>query len=179
MTTSNEHNNATAVPQGWKLVPIEPTRAMWSAVNKLDDEMAAGSYGGKGCSIEQAWNCMLDFAPDAPAPAPAFNGWYCAHCQRGVDGSEVTYHEQHTVCGRVITDDVPPAPAPAQEVGLTDEQADAVSMALRRAWQLGQTYWQQADSDYISQHKKSEETQRKFEKLCDDTISALRAKGDK
>ena len=71
MTTSNEHNNATAVPQGWKLVPIEPTRAMWSAVNKLDDEMAAGSDGGKGCSIEQAWNCMLDFAPDAPAPAPA------------------------------------------------------------------------------------------------------------
>ena len=75
MTTSNEHNNAPAVPQGWKLVPVEPTRAMWAAVNKLDDEMAAGSYDGKGCSIEQAWNCMLDFAPDAPAleatPAPA------------------------------------------------------------------------------------------------------------
>lgn len=66
---------APAVPQGWKLVPVEPTRAMWAAVNKLDDEMAAGSYDGKGCSIEQAWNCMLGFAPDAPAlaatPAPA------------------------------------------------------------------------------------------------------------
>ena len=72
-----------------------------------------------------------------------------------------------------------PATAPAQEVGLTDEQADAVSMALRRAWQLGQTYWQQADSDYISQHKKSEETQRKFEKLCDSVIAAIRAKGGK
>ena len=77
MTTSNEHSTAPPVPQGWKLVPVEPTRAMWAAVNKLDDEMAAGSYDGKGCSIEQAWNCMLDFAPDAPAlaatqaPAPA------------------------------------------------------------------------------------------------------------
>lgn len=69
--------------------------------------------------------------------------------------------------------------APAQDAGLTEDQADAVSMALRRAWRLGQTYWQQADSDYISQHKKSEETQRKFEKLCDDTISALRAKENK
>jgi len=38
----------------------------------------------------------------------AFNGWYCAHCQTGVDGSEVTFNEQHTVCGRVITNDEPP-----------------------------------------------------------------------
>lgn len=60
----------------------------------------------------------------APAPAPeqsggahASNGWYCAHCQRGVDASEVTYHEQHTVCGRVITDDMPPAKAPATAPG--------------------------------------------------------------
>jgi hypothetical protein len=48
-----------------------------------------------------------------PQPAPEFKGWYCAHCQRGVDASEVTFNEQHQVCGRVITDDVPPAqPAP-------------------------------------------------------------------
>ena len=39
---------------------------------------------------------------------PEYKGWYCAHCERGVDGSEVTYHEQHAICGRVITDDVPP-----------------------------------------------------------------------
>ena len=54
------------VPEGWKLVPVEPTREMWEAVNKLDDEMAAGGYDGKGCSIEQAWNCLLDFAPTPP-----------------------------------------------------------------------------------------------------------------
>ncbi|EHK65953.1 hypothetical protein [Achromobacter arsenitoxydans] len=50
----------------WKLVPVEPTPEMWAAVNKLDDEMAAGSYDGKGASIEQVWNCLVDAAPSAP-----------------------------------------------------------------------------------------------------------------
>ena len=45
----------------------------------------------------------------ANAEQPAAKGWYCAHCQCGVDGSGVTFNEQHTVCGRVITDDCPPA----------------------------------------------------------------------
>jgi hypothetical protein len=59
------------VPKGWKMVPVEPTREMWTAVNKLDDQCAAGSYDGKGCSIEQAWNCLLDAAPTPPAAQPA------------------------------------------------------------------------------------------------------------
>lgn len=58
-----------AVPEGWKLVPVEPTREMWAAFNKLDDEMAAGSYDGTGCSFEQGWNCMLAAAPQ-PSPDP-------------------------------------------------------------------------------------------------------------
>ena len=56
-------------PVAWKLVPVEPTEDMWKAVNKLDDEMAAGSYDGKGCSIEQAWNCLLESAPATFPPA--------------------------------------------------------------------------------------------------------------
>lgn len=48
-----------------------------------------------------------------PVPNDEYIGWYCAHCERGVDASEVTYNEQHTVCGRVITDDKPPKPAPS------------------------------------------------------------------
>lgn len=56
------------VNEGWKLVPVEPTEDMWKAVNKLDDEMAAGSYDGKGCSIEQAWNCLLAAAPQPAQP---------------------------------------------------------------------------------------------------------------
>lgn len=61
------------VPDGWKLVPVEPTREMWAAVNKLDDEMAAGAYDGKGCTIEQAWECLLAASPSAPtAVQPAY-----------------------------------------------------------------------------------------------------------
>lgn len=51
------------IPDGWKLVPVEPTKEMWEAVNKLDDLMAAGGYDGKGCSIEDAWHCLVDAAP--------------------------------------------------------------------------------------------------------------------
>lgn len=45
-----------------------------------------------------------------------FKGWYCAHCERGVDASEATFNEQHQECGRVITDDRPPKPSLLQDV---------------------------------------------------------------
>lgn len=53
------------VPEGWKIVPEEPTTEMWEAVNKLDDEMAAGG-SEHGCTIEQAWHCLYDAAPQPP-----------------------------------------------------------------------------------------------------------------
>lgn len=37
---------AVGEPDGYVLVPVEPTAEMWEAVNKLDDEMAAGGYDG-------------------------------------------------------------------------------------------------------------------------------------
>ena len=52
-----------------------------------------------------------------PMPSDEYSGWYCAHCERGVDASEVTYHEQHEGCGRVITDDKPSKPAPSVPEG--------------------------------------------------------------
>jgi predicted aminopeptidase len=52
---------------------------------------------------------------------------------------------------------------------------DAVSKAMRKAWQLGQTYWRQADSDYVSDHRRSEETQRQFDALVDETRAMLAA----
>lgn len=54
-----------------------------------------------------------------------------------------------------------------------DDTADMVSKALRRAWQLGQTYWQQADSESYIQNKRSETTQAIFDKLVEDTRAAL------
>ncbi|MBT2299207.1 hypothetical protein J7E70_01895 [Variovorax paradoxus] len=46
-----------------------------------------------------------------------------------------------------------------------------VEKALRRAYSLGQTYWQQADSESYSQNKKSDETAAKFEALVSETIA--------
>lgn len=54
-----------------------------------------------------------------------------------------------------------------------EDLQDTVSKALRRAWQLGQTYWQQADSEYTSQHRKADETQGKFDALVEETRAAL------
>lgn len=55
-----------------------------------------------------------------------------------------------------------PAPVP-----LTDER---ITKALRRAFSLGQTYWQQADSDSYKQNAKSDETRQKFETLIVETL---------
>ena len=53
-----------------------------------------------------------------------------------------------------------------------------VTDALRRAFSLGQTYWQQADSEYYtSHHRKADATRAKFQELCErteETIDTLR-----
>lgn len=60
-----------------------------------------------------------------------------------------------------------------------EDSQDIASKALRHAWQLGQTYWQQADSEYVSQHRKSDETYAKFQQLVDETRDAIaNAKSD-
>ena len=50
-----------------------------------------------------------------------------------------------------------------------------VSKALREAYYLGQRYWQQTDSEYISQHKKADDTRAKFLALVEETCAALAA----
>ena len=54
-----------------------------------------------------------------------------------------------------------------------EDKADCVSKALRAAWQLGQTYWRQADSDSYSLNKMADETEAKFQKLVDKTRSEI------
>ena len=46
-------------------------------------------------------------------------------------------------------------------------------VALNRAFQLGQTYWQQADSDSYKENAKSDVTHSKFSALVDETCAAL------
>lgn len=71
-----------------------------------------------------------------------FSGWYCAHCQRGVDGSEVTYNEQHQECGRVITDDAPPAPQP-------DKWVPTLDWAVKRCLALQQQGFERVRLDVL------------------------------
>jgi hypothetical protein len=60
-----EHNNAPAVPQGWKLVPVEPTEAMSIAGGIAWESSLADDVIGP---LEDAWAAMLAATP-APAPA--------------------------------------------------------------------------------------------------------------
>lgn len=54
--------SAPRVPQGWKLVPVEPTTGMLAAAGLLP-EVTTGSLRG-------AWRDMLEAAPTAPGIAP-------------------------------------------------------------------------------------------------------------
>lgn len=58
------------------------------------------------------------------------------------------------------------------------EVKDLVTDALRRAFSLGQTYWQQADSEYTSHHRKAYATRAEFQELyerTEETIDTLHA----
>jgi hypothetical protein len=54
--------------------------------------------------------------------------------------------------------------------------AGTACRALLRAWNLGQTYWSQADSESYSQNRRSEETHTKFVALVDETRAAISSK---
>lgn len=47
--------------------------------------------------------------------------------------------------------------------------------AMRKAFNYGQSYWQQADSEYISQQNKSDETLKKFKEFTLNTQSTIAA----
>ena len=66
--------------------------------------------------------------------------------------------------------------AEAKKCKSNEDLQDVVSKALRNAWHLGQTYWQQADSEYYSQNKRAEETFSKFDALVDKTLQAMKGK---
>lgn len=53
---------------------------------------------------------------------------------------------------------------------MTSEELRA---ALKRAYNLGQTYWQQADSEYSSHWKKADVTAATFRQLVDDTVTSF------
>jgi hypothetical protein len=69
-------------------------------------------------------------------------GWYCPHCHRGVDGREVTFHEQHETCGTYIGDAQPPARVVSDESirkaarALCKRSSDACGVDFEDNWKL-------------------------------------------
>lgn len=55
--------------------------------------------------------------------------------------------------------------------------ADDVTKAMRRAWFLGQEYWQLADSESYSENRQSDEIGRKFEALMKETRDSVLSGG--
>lgn len=53
------------------------------------------------------------------------------------------------------------------------DTADLVSKSLHRAWQLGQTYLQQVDSEHASQWRRAGKTLAAFDQLVEDTRAAI------
>jgi len=58
-----------------------------------------------------------------------------------------------------------------------DDIAGAVQEAMSRAFNLGQTYGQQADSESYSQNRKSEVTHAKFREVQANVVDRVRALG--
>lgn len=48
---------------------------------------------------------------------------------------------------------------------------EAMKLALKQAFDLGQTYWSWADSEYQSHWKKADAAKERFNQLVEDTIS--------
>lgn len=60
-----------------------------------------------------------------------------------------------------------------------NEIAGKVDEAMQRAFNLGQTYWQQADSQYASDNRKSEETRAKFMQVKAESVEAVQKEGER
>lgn len=64
---------AAPVPQGWKLVPVDPTQDMIDAADQSDREYSQRAFGGAmhlSQSGEDHWHAMLAAAPQPPEAAP-------------------------------------------------------------------------------------------------------------
>jgi len=142
MTTSNEHNNAPAVPQG------EPTEAMLTAGLRECEplgELIDWREGFGRSEMRAVWSAMLAATP-APAPAqdepfgyfrPEPFGW--TDCAKDDEGAIALYERP-------------------QEVGLTDEEIKPDERLLAAAPELldalvaaasGYTEFSEGDSEIL------------------------------
>jgi hypothetical protein len=85
-----------------------------------------------------------------------------------ITGSNGDLREIAEALAMLAAHDAQPAAEPTP-----DSSRESVMRALRKAYNLGQVYWQQADSEFTSHHRKADETAAKLEHLIADTVAAL------
>jgi hypothetical protein len=61
---------------------------------------------------------------------------------------------------------------------MNQQQKQLISEAMKKAFNLGSLYWQQADSEYVSQHKKADETVKRYHALIHQTLLDVDARCD-
>ncbi len=75
-------------PEGWKLVPVEPTREMMLAANKVDYEhfisQMPGHASTQAASVDAVYRAMLAAAPPPPDGVVLPKPVYCERCRSTV-----------------------------------------------------------------------------------------------
>ncbi|WP_175785137.1 hypothetical protein [Burkholderia ambifaria] len=58
---------------------------------------------------------------------------------------------------------------------ITDDMLteDGLRKLLSQVWNLGQTYWRQADSEFASDNRRSDETYKKYRAIVDESCEKL------
>ena len=156
MTTSNEHNNAPAVPQGepvaW-MVYGNYTRQPFGMLSSAEAYMRGllKSDPDGGYHIRP-----LRYATPAPAPAITYDQWQQHEYTKVLQDRIKELSEKLAIYTQ--------APAPAQGVGLTDEEIEAIA---------------KKHMSTVGDHWSNEEAIREIhaEDFAHDIIAALRAKG--
>ena len=119
------------------------------------------------------------------------NPYYCTKCseqaeQEPVAVVEITYGREPECYVTGNIDDFPEGvfklyAAPVRTKDLTDDEGlqDAMTKSLKKAFQLGQTYFQQADSESYAANKRADITLELYRKLEDDTRAVIAADREK
>lgn len=84
---------------------------------------------------------------------------------RDYEQPNITHEELNTLLAKAREE--------CRKEAVPEDVIDAVSKAMRQSFQLGQLYWQQADSDSFSQNKKADATQLTFDSLVDEIRTML------
>jgi len=92
----------------------------------------------------------------------------------GYTKDEAVHHAVNLTEARLkVNNATPVTPAAAEKP--TGDLTEKVRKAMIRAYGLGQTWWQQADSEYASENKKADVTAERFIKLNDELCAAIAA----